>query len=156
MNFNLKDFEEFLHVQYKVILLRNNTVALLCTFANTSRFICTLVTLGKGKGIEMVSVQDFSGVYKRFSFLSCFFSSSLVQKSWKCSSYHLSTEQSCKIIVLYMKKIKTLRNNYKLKGNSCFCVNFWYSAFYWLHHICLLNNGPVIAVDWQYIYEYYF
>lgn len=73
MNFNLKEFEEFLHVQYKVILLRNNTVALLCTFANTSRFICTLVTLGKGKGIEMVSVQDFSGVCKRFSFPSCFF-----------------------------------------------------------------------------------
>lgn len=75
MTFNLNVLEECLHVQYEVIFCRNNIMAVFCIFANSSRILCTLMTVGKGKGLQMIYVQcKISVMYVReFNFYGLMF-----------------------------------------------------------------------------------
>lgn len=57
MTFKLSELDECLHVQYGVIFCRNNIIAVIFTFGNSSRIFCTLVTAGGVKGLQMVFVQ---------------------------------------------------------------------------------------------------
>lgn len=70
MAFNLNELEVFACLQFEVIFCRNNILAVFCIFANSVWIICTLVSAGGRKGLQMVYTQcEISLIYvKEFGF----------------------------------------------------------------------------------------
>lgn len=122
-------------------------------------FICTLVTLRKGKMLQMIYVQDYSGVkaFKVFFFFShpvLYFSSvkGFVLQNVAVSIFKNKTVKW--LCFIWEKIIKTLRCNSKLNCKS-------YQSYFSICHVngpayfSFLNNGPIV-VDLQSTQEYYF